>query len=211
MLALNNRANMIVAAVSFPLVAFAFVFAEPLIGAVYTTAYADAVPVMRFYCLANVVFVVELHSILLVFRQGPFAVRVNFMALALSVPCSLAGALFFGLPGAAAGSVAAIYAERAMTLVRVSSLTGVAVHRLQEWGAMAAVLAAAIGSAAVAGEVVQRVGGNHWHLAQLAEGAAVIALVYPVLLVLAGQRRLLFDLIGLLLREKQPEPNPQPE
>jgi hypothetical protein len=55
------------------------------------------------------------------------------------------------------------------------------------------------------------VGGNHWHLAQLAEGAAVIALVYPVLLVLAGQRRLLFDLIGLLLREKQPEPNPQPE
>ena len=211
MLALNNRANMIVAAVSFPLIAFAFVFAEPLIAAVYTAAYADAVPVMRFSCLANVAFVIELHSILLVFRQGPYSMRVNFLALALGVPCSLAGALFVGLPGAAAGSVAAIYAERAMTLVRVSSLTGVAVHRLQEWGALGAVLAAAIGSSAVAGEVVARVGGDHWHLAQLAEGAAVIALVYPILLVVAGQRRLLFDLVGLLLREKRPMAKPQPE
>jgi hypothetical protein len=35
--------------------------------------------------------------------------------------------------------------------------------------------------------------------------------VYPVALVLAGQRRLLSDLFGLLLREKQPAPNPQPE
>ena len=211
MLALNNRANMIVAAVSFPLIAFAFVFAEPLISAVYTSAYADAVPVMRFYCLANVAFVVELYSIMLIFRQGPFAMRVNFVVLIAAVPGSLAGGLLFGLPGAAAGSVCAIYLERAMTLWRVSSLTGVPIRSLQEWAGMASVLAAAACSAAVAGALVREFAFVPGYLAQLAEGAFVIALVYPLALVLVGQRRLLMDLIGLLLRDKAPEANPQPE
>jgi O-antigen/teichoic acid export membrane protein len=211
MLGLNNRANMIVAAVSFPLVAFAFVFSEPLVSAVYTSSYVDAVPVMRFYCLSYVAFVVELNSILLLFRQGPFAMRVNAVVLVVAVPASLAGALLFGLAGAAAGSVAAIYVERALVLYRASSLTGVPIRRIQEWGGLAALLAAAVCSAAIAGWIVIRTGLAQGNIAQLAEGALVVALVYPVALLLAGQRRLLSDLIGLLLREKPPEANPQPE
>jgi O-antigen/teichoic acid export membrane protein len=210
MLRLNNRANMIVGAAAFPLLAFSFVFAEPLITAVYTGAYVDAVPVMRVYSLTYVAFVVELNSILLLFRQGPFAMRVNFLVLLVGVPSSLAGALIGGLPGAAAGSVAAIFAERAMTLLRVSSLTGVPVRRLQEWAGLGALLGAAACSAALAGWLVGLM-GTHAPLARLAEGAAVVALVYPVALVIAGQRRLLSDLIGLVLREKQPAPDPQPE
>ena len=208
MLALNNRANMIVAAVSFPMVAFAFVFAEPLISAVYTSAYVDAVPVMRFCCLSYIAFVVELNSILMLFRQGPFAMRVNFLVLLAAVPTSLAGGLIFGLPGAAAGSVLAIYLERAMNLWRASTLTGVPVRRLQEWAGLGALLAASICSAAAAGWVVARTGFAQANLAQLAEGAAVIALVYPVALLVAGQRRLLSDLVGLLLREKPPAAQP---
>lgn len=211
MLALNSRANMIVGAVSFPLVAFAFVFAEPLISAVYTSSYVDAVPVMRFYCLSYVAFVVELNSILLLFRQGPFAMRVNFLVLLVALPGSLAGALLLGLPGAAAGTVSAIYVERAITLYRVSSLTGVPVRRLQEWTGLAALLAAASCSAAVAGWLVPWSGLAHGNVAGLAAGAAVIAFVYPVALLAVGQRRLLSDLIGLLLHEKSPEANPQPE
>jgi O-antigen/teichoic acid export membrane protein len=211
MLALNNRANMIVAAVSFPMVAFAFVFAEPLIGAVYTSAYLDAVPVMRFCCLSYIAFVIELNSILLLFRQGTFAMRVNFVVLLVAVPASVAGALLAGLPGAAAGSVTAIFVERAITLYRVSSLTGVPVRRLQEWAGIGALLAAASCSAAAAGWLVQRGQFAPGNLAQLAGGASLLALVYPVALLLAGQRRLLSDLVGLLMREKPPEANPQPE
>jgi O-antigen/teichoic acid export membrane protein len=211
MLALNNRANMIVAAVSFPLVAFAFVFAEPLISAVYTSAYVDAVPVMRFYCLSYAAFVVELNSILLLFRQGTFAMRVNFLVLLVAFPSSLCGALLLGLPGAAAGSVAAIFVERIVMLYRVSSLTGVPLRRLQEWAGLAALLAAAACSAAVAGALVPQLGLPHGNVPQLAAGAVLVALVYPVALLVAGQRRLLSDLIGLLLREKSPEVNPQPE
>lgn len=211
MLALNNRANMIVAAVSFPLVAFAFVFAEPLITAVYTSSYVDAVPVMRVYSLTYIAFVVELNSILLLFRQGPFAMRVNFVVLLVAVPSSLGGALLAGLPGAAAGSLAAIFAERATTLYRVSSLTGVPIRRLQEWSGLGALLAAACASAAVAGWLVDRFGFAQSTLGQLAEGTALVAIVYPLALVLAGQRRLLADLVGLLLYEKQPAADPQPE
>jgi O-antigen/teichoic acid export membrane protein len=202
MLALNNRANMIVAAVSFPLLVFAFVFAEPLITAVYTSAYLDAVPVMRVYSMAFVAFVIELNSILLLFRQGPFAMQVNFLVLLVAIPSSLAGALIAGLPGAAVGSVAAIFVERAITLRRVSRLTGVPIRRLQEWSGLAAVLAAAVCSAAVAGSLVWRGGFAHGTLAELVAGAVLIALVYPAALVLVGQRRLVSDLIGLLLRDK---------
>jgi O-antigen/teichoic acid export membrane protein len=211
MLALNNRANMIVAAVSFPMLAFAFVFAEPLITAVYTDAYLDAAPVMRMYCIAFVAFVVELNSILFLFRQGPFAMRVNFLVLLIAVPSSLAGALIAGLPGAVAGSVAAILVERTMTLYRVSSLTGVPIRRVQEWTGLGAVLGAASVSAAVAGWLVFRTDFARGALAQVAEGALMIALVYPGALLLVGRRRLVSDLIALLMREKPPAANPQPE
>lgn len=211
MLALNNRANMIVAAVSFPLLAFSFVFAEPLITAIYTSAYIDAAPVMRVYSLTFIAFIVELNSILLLFRQGPFAMQVNFLVLIAAVPSSLAGALIAGLPGAAAGSVAAIFVERGITLFRVSALTGVPVRRLQEWTGLGAVLAAAVCSAALAGALVFRTDFAQGTLAQLAGGAALVGLVYPVALLIAGQRRLLTDLIRLLAREKPPAADPQPE
>jgi O-antigen/teichoic acid export membrane protein len=211
MLSLNNRANKIVAAISFPLLAFSFVFAVPLVTVIYTSAYLDAVPVMRVYSLTFVAFVVELHSLLLLYRQGAFAMRVNFLVLLVAVPSSLAGALVAGLPGAAAGSVAAIFVERAITLYRIASLTGVPVRRLQEWAGLGAVLAAACGSAAVAGWLLAHTDLGGSALAELAAGAACIALVYPGALLAAGQRRLVSDLIGMLLREKPPAADPQPE
>jgi O-antigen/teichoic acid export membrane protein len=211
MLALNNRANMIVAAITFPLIAFAFVFAESVITVVYTSAYLEAARVMRVYCITHVAFVVELNSILLLFRQGPFAMRVNFLVLLVAAPSSIAGALLAGLPGAAAGAVAAIFVERVITLHRVSSLTGVPIRRLQEWTGLGAVLAAAGCSAAAAGWLVLRGGFAHGPLAELAEGAVLVALAYPCALLLAGQRRLVSDLIGLLVRGKPRPAGPQPE
>jgi O-antigen/teichoic acid export membrane protein len=204
---------MIVGVALFPLLAFAFVFADALITAVYTAAYVNAVPVMRVYSISSVAYVVELNSIMMLLRQGPFAMRVNFVVLLIGIPSSLAGALIAGLPGAAAGSVAAIFAERAMTLYRVSSLTGVPIRRLQEWAGLARVLVPAACSAALAGWLVEQTAALAplAPLVRVAEGAAIMALVYPVALLLAGQRRLLFDLIGLLLREKRPAPDPQPE
>ncbi|OGA33273.1 MAG: hypothetical protein A3G80_07465 [Betaproteobacteria bacterium RIFCSPLOWO2_12_FULL_62_13b] len=191
MLALNSRANIMVASPTYPLLAFCFVFAEPLIAVVYTPAYLDAVPVMRTYIVALLVFVVELQSVMLLLREGAFQARLNVLNLCVSVALSLSGALAWGLPGAALGSVAASYVDRIAVLVRISRITGVPVGRLQDWGQLAGVLAAAFCSTLIAHEVIVRAMLLRHPLAVLCAAAALIVMIYPVALVLAGQKRLL--------------------
>jgi peptidoglycan biosynthesis protein MviN/MurJ (putative lipid II flippase) len=185
MLALNSRANCMVALLVYPMLAFAFVFAEQVVTLVYTRTYVDAVPVMRLYIVGLVAFVVELVSTLFVLRQGAFAARVNALVLAIALPLSLLGAWQFGLAGAAMGSVAALYAERLLTLQRISRLTGTPLARLQDWKtlgglALASALAAAGASVAL-----------HWSdwstLTTLLAGGAIMAAAYPVCLHLTGQ------------------------
>ena len=204
MLAMNSRANAIVALLVFPLLAFAFVFAEPLIALVYTTAYLDAVPVLRLYIVGLVAFVVELNSILLLMKQGGFAARVNAAALAISLPLSFWGAMHLGLAGAALGSVAMIHAERVLSLRRIARLTGQRIGELQDWGKLAALLLAAAAAAAVAGLVA---GG--WTLSNftaLVAGGLVMAVAYPAALLVAGQRSLVAGLIHPSAAAQVPAP-----
>ena len=196
MLALNSRANALVALMVYPLLAFVFVFATPVITFVYTGRYADAAPVLRLYIVGLVFFVIELNSILLLLKQGPFAMRVNAVALALSVPLSILGAMRFGLLGAALGSVAMIQGERIASLRRISKLTGEPVSALQDWPKLFAVLAASIASAALAGVVAR--GWSLAPVATLALGGACMAIAYPAALCLAGQRSLVTGLIQSL-------------
>ena len=196
MLKLNGRANAMVALLAYPLLAFAFVFAEPLIEFIYTPAYLDAVPVLRIYTVGLVAFVVELVSLLFVLGQGAFAAWINALVLLLAVPTSYFCALHFGLPGAAAGSVVAIYAERLVSLQRLATLTSTPVARLQDWASLGATLCAAAISAAVAGLALHWV---QWRpFWTLAAGAAVVAATYPLAMFAVGQRRRLFDFMASL-------------
>ncbi|HET7730758.1 MAG TPA: oligosaccharide flippase family protein [Usitatibacter sp.] len=185
MLALNSRANGMVALLVYPLLAFAFVFAERVITLIYTATYVDAAPVLRLYIVGLVAFVVELVSVLFVMKQGPFAAKVNGLVLLIAIPLSLFGAMRWGLMGAAAGSVAAIYAERLVSLRRIATLTGTPVRQLQDWATLAGILAAAVLSAVTAGVAL------HWSewstLATLVAGAAIVAVTYPAALYLTGQ------------------------
>lgn len=185
MLALNSRANGMVALLVYPLLAFAFVFAEEIIALVYTRTYLDGAPVLRVYVVALVAFVVELVSVLFVLKQGPFAARINGVVLLLAVPLSYYGATRFGLVGAAMGSVAAIYTERLLSLGRISRLTHTPILRLQDWGTLAWILAAAMLAAGLAGLAL------HWaewsSFARLVSAAAIVAVAYPAALVTFGQ------------------------
>ncbi len=196
MLALNSRANAMVALLAYPLLAFAFVFAEPVISLVYTRAYLDAVPVLRIYTLGLVAFVVEITSILFVLHQGPFAARVNGLVLLVSVPLSWLGARTWGLQGAAIGSVAAIYAERLLSLSRIAALTGQPVGRLQNWNTLVGLLAAASLAAGAAGLALS--GFELAPLTRLLAGGAIVAVAYPAALFLTGQRQELADFIAAL-------------
>ena len=185
MLGLNSRANCMVALLVYPLLAFAFVFAEQVITLVYTATYLDAAPVLRLYAVGLVAFVVELVSILFVLKQGAFAAKVNGLVLLLALPLSWFGATHWGLMGAAAGSVAAIYAERVFSLGRIAQLTDTPISRLQDWGTLAGILIAAVLAAATAGIAL------HWtdwsSLATLAAGALILAILYPAALFATGQ------------------------
>jgi O-antigen/teichoic acid export membrane protein len=177
MMEMNRRANAMVALALFPILAAAFAFADEAVSIVYTAAYLEAAPAIRLYVVGMAAMVIEVGSILLLLRQGPFAIKVYAAALVVSVAASLSAAQVFGLTGAAAGSVLAIFFDRALTLRRLSRLTGIAVAQLQDWRALFWTL----GSAALAGGLAWLLVPQGNPFVRVFAGTAVLAAVYAAL------------------------------
>ena len=175
---MNSRANVMVGTLLYPLLAFVFAFAEDIVGFVYTAAYVEAAPVMRVYIVGLVLMVVEVGSIVLLLRQGPFSLKVGIAALAISVLVSWVAASRLGLAGAAAGSVLALYIDRVLTLRRIASLTAVPIARLQRWAHLVWLLLVAILAALVARLAVQNWGDALPALARMAFGGVVLSAIY---------------------------------
>jgi O-antigen/teichoic acid export membrane protein len=181
MLEMNARANSMVGMLLYPLLAFAFAFAEDIVTIIYTSAYAEAGPVMRVYIIGMAAMVIEVGSMVLLLRQGPFALRVTAVLLAVSAAVSWTAAHHIGLAGAALGSVLAIYLDRALILRRVASHTGIRLRKLQHWGSLARSLATAAIAAALAWACVHRFLPQAAPLLRLVAGATVLAGVYAAL------------------------------
>lgn len=177
MMAMNARANGMVGKLLFPLLAYAFVFAEDLVTLAFTAAYVEAGAVMRVYVAGMALMVVEVGSLVLLLNQGAYALRITALVLPASVALSWAAAQRFGLPGAALGSVAAIYLDRALLLHRVSRHTGVPLRRIQDWRGLALTGAAAAASGAAAWLAVLGL-GLEGPFARVLAGGAVLAAVY---------------------------------
>jgi O-antigen/teichoic acid export membrane protein len=180
MMAMNARANVMVGTLLFPLLAYAFVFAEDLVTVAFTAAYAEAGPVMRVYIAGMALMVVEVGSLVLLLRQGAYALRITALVLPASVALSWLAAQRFGLPGAALGSVAAIYLDRTLLLYRVSRHTGVPLRRIQDWRALALTGAAAAASGAAAWLAVLGL-AIEAPFARAVAGGAVLAVAYAAL------------------------------
>ncbi len=189
MLQLNSRANVMVGALVFPLLAFAFVFAEEIVTIIYTAAYLDAAPVMRVSIVGLAALVVELTSILQLLRQGAFTMRVGLVALVLSVALSWFAAHPFGLAGAAAGSVTAIYFDLVATLRRVSLRTGVPLRRLQNWRVLGLLMLFAALAAGFAWGVTDLYFSASGPLVRLIVGGVLLAAVYTAMAALVGMGR----------------------
>jgi O-antigen/teichoic acid export membrane protein len=182
MMEMNRRGNAIVGLLLYPLLAMAFAFAEEIITIVYTPAYLEAAPVMRVYIVGMAVMVIETGSVTLLLREGPFALRTNVVALAFSLAVSWTGAHLAGLPGAALGSVLAVYLDRAILLRRVAQRTGIPFARIQDWRALAGSLAGAAASAALAWALVHRFLEDSGPLARVVAGGAILAAGYGLLM-----------------------------
>ena len=178
MLEMNSRGNVMVGKLLYPGLAFAFVFAPELVTLVYTASYSEAAPVMRVYIIGMLARVVEMGSLVMLLREGTYVAIVTAINLAISVAVSWVAAQQFGLAGAAAGSVLAIYLDRVLVLRRVARRTGIALAHLQDWRTLGMELALAASSGAAAWILADRILAAQGPLARLAAGAAVIALVH---------------------------------
>jgi O-antigen/teichoic acid export membrane protein len=203
MLELNSRANVAVALMVCPLLAFCFVYADRVVTLVYTSTYAAAGDVMRVYIVGMIALVVELNSIMLLQNEGRYAVRVNLAALAASVPISYFGATHFGLPGAAAGSVLAVYLERFATLKRISGVTGKPLRHVQDWRSLGLILAAVVVAGGVAWGLTEHVIRTTALTTQLGIGAAAGAVTYALMLLALGFGRAIPGFFAVISRRER--------
>jgi O-antigen/teichoic acid export membrane protein len=178
MMEMNARANALVAMLLLPMLGYVFAFAEEIVTLVYTAAYIDAAHVMRIYIVGMTALVVELTSVLQLTRQGMFSLAVNIVVLAISVPLSWAGGTALGLAGAAAGSVSALYLDRAIVLRRIASLSGVPIREQQHWGTLARHLLWTIFAGACAWLAVHELLAHAPLIVRLLAGATVGAAIY---------------------------------
>src|ERR1700704_1271872 len=181
MLKLNSRASVMVGALVFPLLAFAFVFAEEIVTIIYTAAYVDAAPVMRVFIVGFAGLVVDLGSTMLVLRQGVFIMRVSLLTLALSVALSWFSAHAFGLAGAAVGSVTAIYVDYIVILRRLAVCTGIPVRQLKDWRTLGLLILFAALAAAIAWSIVALYFSASGPLARVIVGGTLVAAVYAAM------------------------------
>ena len=192
MLKLNSHANAMVGMLIYPMLAFAFVYAEDMVSLVYTATYLEAAPVMRLYIIALCAFVVEVVSIMMLLHEGAFAFKLNLALIGVSVGLSWFGAHHFGLIGAAMGSVVAVYIDRLATLQRISSRTGIPLASLQDWKTLGQLILCA----ALAGELAREMTNHYFfmsgHMTRLFIGGSVLACAYGLLLVVmhCGRERL---------------------
>lgn len=202
MLELNNRANVMVATMVCPILAFAFAFAGELVTIVYTRTYADAAPVMRIYLIGFAALVVELASVTMLLRQVVFVMRLNAVTLVVTVVIDWIAAQHFGLAGAAVGSVTAAGLDRIATLRRIALCTGLPLGRLQDWRALGRLMLFAALAGAFAWSTVDRFLAGGSPLTRAAAGAALVAAAYAVLMAVSGwgRRR------RLAIAERQPRP-----
>ena len=189
MLDLNNRANVMVGALVYPLLAFVFVFADEIVTTIYTAAFVDAVPVMRVYIVGLAALVVELATVTLLLRQGGFMMRLNLVVLPLSVALSWYAAHRFGFAGAAVGSVSVVYIDRIVTLRRIALCTGIAFRRLQDWRTLGLLLLFAALAAVLAWGMVERYFAASAPLVRLIVGGLLLAAAYGSMAAWLAMRR----------------------
>jgi len=132
LLRLNNQGNVIVSAVMFPAITALFAFSDEVIQFLFTKEYVSGSPVLRIY-LVQTLISAEMTTLLNVFGQGSTNMRYEALILPFAVITSLISAWYYGLPGAAIGSVLATFVWYTLCLRRLSKVMSVPIARLQDW------------------------------------------------------------------------------
>jgi O-antigen/teichoic acid export membrane protein len=149
MLEINRRANVAVALLMLPSIAYLCTAADDVIGLLFPAAYADAATVMRLYGVILAIECIEVSTLMAAYRQGAFMLRLDAIALPVALAGNALGLWGLGTSWTATGTAVATIAVQAVLFARVSSLLGVPLARLQAWRELGGIaIACGIASAA---------------------------------------------------------------
>ncbi|MBR0935659.1 lipopolysaccharide biosynthesis protein [Bradyrhizobium jicamae] len=192
LLRLNNQGNVIINAIIFPAAAALFAFSDEVIHFLFTQEYTSGSPVLRIYLLQTMIWAIELTPLLYVFEQGSSNLRYEAVVFPFAVLSSLVGVRYFGLPGAAIGSLLSALVVNALFLQRISKVMGIPVTRLQDWNNLGGILGVSIVCA-----LVVRLSADllkpSTPVAAIGGPAAILGL-YAIILVLTGRYRTLAEM-----------------
>jgi O-antigen/teichoic acid export membrane protein len=133
LLRLNNQGNVILSVIIFPTLAALFAFSNEVIHFLFTKEYVSGSPVLRIYLVQALIHSIEINALLYVFEQGSSNMRCEASALPFALLSSLVGVWYYGLPGAAVGSVLGSLLVYALFLKRLSKVMSIPIARLQDW------------------------------------------------------------------------------
>jgi len=196
-LSLNNRSNVAVALFILPVIAFIFAAASPLIRLIYTDAYADTIPVLRLNAIASLITVVEMSTVMLVLRQGPFLLRVNIILLLVGLLASYAGSQVWGIPGAVTGVIIGNVLAISLIYARASRLVDLPVGALQDCRTIACIGGAAFIAGLAAYLTLLLIPPAFGHVLAILISGVVFCCAYLPSLVGLGQWALIADVLGL--------------
>jgi O-antigen/teichoic acid export membrane protein len=196
-LSLNNRSNVAIALFVFPVLAYLFAAASPVIRLIYTDVYAGAIPVLRLNVVASLIAAVEVSTVMLVLRQGPYLLYTGIGAIPIGLSASYAASQVWGMPGAAAGLIVGNFVAISVLYARASRLAALPVGALQDWRGIARIGAAAIIGGLAAYVTLVLVPRTLGHVPAILVSGVVFCCAYLPSLVALGQWGLFARVLGL--------------
>jgi len=184
---LNSRSNVAVSLFVFPLLAYLFAAADPIIRLVYTDAYAGAVPVLRLNVIAFLVASVEMTTVMLALRQGPSLLRSSLISLPVGLLAGYAGSLVWGTEGAMAGAVLGNFVAISVVFVSASRVLALPLRALQDWPTIGRIGGAAIAAGVAAYVTLLLISTTLGHVQAILVSGAVFCCAYLPSLIGLGQ------------------------
>jgi O-antigen/teichoic acid export membrane protein len=181
---LNNKGNVAVSFLLYPVLAFLLVNASSVVELLYTGIYSGAANVMRLYICSMFIMAIEISSILIVYQQGPYVMRTSMLMILATLVVGIAGAKYVGLVGAAFGGLAAVLVGAIRNYYRVINITGTSFSKIQHWSTIGVIVLAAGGGNIGACWVITSQLTDHAAFIQLSATLTLTFVLYAGLLVL---------------------------
>lgn len=179
MLAVNGAGNAMAASILFPLLALLFAVASPLVTLVYTSTYADAALVLQLLIVGAIgSSFIETSSMAKALNLGKQLLRFDAALLGVAVGLSIAGGLWFGLPGMVVGSIVGRYASTVFCAGLVMRRLQVPLARFQPWPLLLKTLAASAAAATLGLLVVEQLAGHAAPVLRIGAGGTAVGTAY---------------------------------